>query len=33
MAEHDFHEFVGAVVAMIMFEMRILAHVLRLRRH
>ena len=27
MAQHDFHEFVGAVVAVVMFEMGILAHV------
>ena len=26
-AEHDFHEFIGAVVAQIMLEMRVLAHV------
>ena len=30
MAEHDFHEFVGAVVAVVMFEMGVLAHVVGL---
>src|SRR5260370_1142613 len=27
MAEHDFHEFIGAVVAQVMFEVMVLAHV------
>ena len=30
MAEHDFHEFVGAIVAVVMFEMGVLAHVVGL---
>ncbi len=29
MAEHDFHELVGAVVTEIMVEVRVLAHVMR----
>jgi hypothetical protein len=29
-AENDLHEFVGAVVPQVMFEMRVLSHIVRL---